>query len=162
MRNLIRNEDLKTLFFGVSVAAASGLLMGAAFYPNLHADDVRGPQMLLSGGGPRSHVETADASWTSYAGRVPDYVVGTDSLRPPRYQVLAYDERAEHQTAETGDVADTGDVMAYEAPAQVQPAQWREEPREPARYPSQAGNVVYEADLPAPPPPPSDQDEAPL
>lgn len=159
MRNLIRNEDLKTLFSGVAVAAASGLLMGAAFYPNLHEDDIKGPQMLLNGGGPRAEAYATDAGWSAYRGRVPDYVVGTDSLRPPQYQALAYEERVTHETADTGQ---TADVMAYEAPIEAQPAKWQDEPREPSRYPSQAGNVAYETDLPAPPPPPSDRDEAPL
>jgi len=160
MRNLIRNEDLKTLFFGVAVAAASGLLMGAAFYPNLNEDKVEGPQIMMSGGGPRGEVAAAsDAGWSAYRGHVPDYVVGTDSLKRPQYQALAYEDRAAHDEADTGE---TADVMAYEAQPEVHPANWRDEPAPPSRYPSQTGNMVHESDLPAPPAPPSDTDEAPL
>lgn len=158
MRTLILNRDLKTLFSGVAVAAVSGLLMGGALYPDLDQDKVEGPQILMTGGGPRGEPMLSDAGVGGYAGRVPDYVVGTDSLKPPQYQVLAYQDRAEPQQADTGE---TGDVMAYEAPIQAQPASWRDEPRDAPRYPSQAGNVAYETDLPAPPEPPA-LDEEPL
>lgn len=159
MRTLIQNRDLKTLFGGVSIAAAAGLLMGAAMYPNLNAETIKGPQILTAGGGPRAETVMADAGVGAYAGHVPDYVIGTDALKPPQYQVLAYAERAEPETAATGD---QGDVMAYEAPPEVHPARWRDEPREPVRYPSQAGNTAYEVDLPAPPPPPAAGDEDPV
>jgi len=156
MRTLILNRDLKTLFGGVAVAAASGLLMGAALYPNLDEDKIEGPQIVMTGGGPRTAPQSGDMGLASYSGHVPDYVVGTDSLRPPQYVALAYEERAEPEQAETGDA---GDVMAYEAPIEVQPANWREEPREEPRYPSQADNVAYEADLPGPPDPPGPGEE---
>lgn len=145
MRNLIRNRDLKTLFGGVSIAATAGLLMGAALYPNLDEDEVRGPQILLSGGGPRGEAPAVDAGMSVYAGRVPDYVIGTDALKPPQYQVLAYADRAEPEAADTGD---TGDVMAYEAPAEIQTDHWQEEPREPSLYPSEHGNAPREPNHP--------------
>lgn len=141
MRNLIRNRDLKTLFGGVSIAATAGLLMGAALYPNLDEDEVRGPQILLSGGGPRGEAPAVDAGMSVYAGRIPDYVIGTDALKPPQYQALAYEERAEREAA------DTGDVMAYEAPPEIQRAHWQDEPREPSRYPSEHGNAAPELNL---------------
>jgi hypothetical protein len=72
---------------------------------------------------------------------------------------LAYAEPPEPEHADTGD---QGDVMAYEAPPEVRPARWQDEPREPVRYPSQAGNTTYEIDLPAPPPPPEAGDEQPV
>ncbi|WP_082765798.1 MULTISPECIES: hypothetical protein [unclassified Phenylobacterium] len=144
MRNLIRNRDLKTLLSGVSIAAAAGLVMGAALYPDLDEDEIRGPQILLSGGGPRGEAPVSDAGIGVYAGRVPDYVIGTDALKPPQHQVLAYEDRAEPELADTGE---TGDVMAYEAPPEIQPARWHDEPREPSRYPSEHGNAVHEADL---------------
>lgn len=144
MRNLIRNQDLKTLFGGVSIAACAGLLMGAALYPDLDEDEIRGPQILLSGGGPRGEPPVRDAGIGAYAGRIPDYVVGTDALKPPQYQVLAYEERAEPETADTGG---TGDVMAYEAPPEIQRAHWQDEPREPSRYPSEHGNAAPDPNL---------------
>ena len=152
MRTLIQNRDLKTLFGGVSIAAVAGLLMGGAMYPNLDEDKVGGPQIQMNGGGPRSDAAMSQASLSAYGGRVPDYVVGTDSLKPPQYEVLAYNDRAEPQYADTGEAAD---VMAYEAP-QAQPVRYQDEPREATSYPSQHGNVASEIDLPAPPAPPAE------
>jgi hypothetical protein len=152
MRTLILNRDLKTLFGGVSIAAVAGLLMGGAMYPDLDQDKVEGPQIQMPGGGPRGEAALSQASISAYGDRVPDYVVGTDSLKPAQYQVLAYNDRAEPEYADTGDAVD---VMAYEAP-EVQPARYQEEPREPSPYPSQRGNVAYEIDLPAPPAPPAE------
>lgn len=164
MPMLIQNRDLKTLFSGAAVAVAAGLLFGGVFYPDLNAGAVKGPQMEMSGGGPRAVTEVSDAGVSTYNGHVPDYVIGTDALKPPVYQVLSYEERAEPEAADTGD---QGDVMAYEAPAQTQPVQiqtagWRDAPREATRYPSQSGNAVHEVDLPAAPPPPSAIDEEPV
>lgn len=157
MRPLIQNRDLKTLFGGVAVAAAAGLLMGSAMYPDLDAEKIEGPQILMGGGGPRSEPVLSQASVATYGDRVPDYVVGTDALKPPKYLALAYEDRAEAEPADSGE---SSDVMAYEAP-RIQPAQWRDEPREPTVYPSERGNVSYAADLPAPPEPPVDDAEYP-
>lgn len=159
MRELIRSRDLKTLFGGVAVAAAAGLMMGAAMSPDLNEGAMKAPQILLAGGGPRVDVAAADAGVTAYAGRIPDYVIGTDALRPAEAVVLAYDDRAEPEVEpETDD--HTGDLMAYEAPPERQPARWTDEPREAPLYPSQRGNTPYGADLPPPPAPPSLGDEA--
>ncbi|MBU1376564.1 MAG: hypothetical protein KKE02_14065 [Alphaproteobacteria bacterium] len=154
MRTLILNRDLKTLFGGVAVAAAAGLLMGSAMYPDLDAGERAAPQIQMPGGGPRAMTSGSDAGVQSYGGHVPDYVIGTDALKPRQdLQAIAYADQAD-----TGQAAD---VVTYEAPAQVQPARWQDEPREPTSYPSQRGNVVYTADLPAPPAPPADGDEYP-
>jgi hypothetical protein len=152
MRTLILNRDLKTLFSGVAVATVAGLTLGMAMYPNLDIDKVGGPQIQMNGGGPRGEAAMSQASLSGYAGRVPDYVVGTDSLKPPQYQVLAYNDRAEPEYADTGDAAD---VMAYEAP-RAEPVRYQDEPREPTSYPSQRGNAVHEVDLPAPPAAPAE------
>lgn len=156
MRTLIQNRDLKTLFGGVSIAAVAGLLMGGAMYPNLDEDKVEGPQIQMPGGGPRSDAAISQASVSAYGDHVPDYVIGTDALKPAQYQVLAYNDRAEPEYADTGE---SGDVMAYEAPAQVQPARWQDDPHEASSYPSQQGNVAYEIDLPAPPAPPAGDED---
>lgn len=151
MRNLILNRDLKTLFGGVAIATVAGLTMGMALYPDLDEDKVGGPQIQMTGGGPRSEVAMSSAGVGAYGGRVPDYVVGTDSLKPAQYQVLAYSDRAEPQYDDTSDSAvDTSDVMAYEAP-QAERVRYQDEPRQPSSYPSQRGNSTYESDLPAPP-----------
>jgi hypothetical protein len=153
MRTLILNRDLKTLFGGVSIAAVAGLLMGGVMYPNLDADKVGGPQIQMNGGGPRSDASMSQAGVSAYGDRVPDYVVGTDSLKPPQYQVMAYNDRAEPEYTDTGEA---GDVMAYEAPPQVRPVRWEVEPAQASSYPSQHGNIASESDLPAPPAPPAE------
>jgi hypothetical protein len=151
MRTLIQNRDLKTLFGGVSIAAAAGLLMGSAMYPNLNEGEIAGPQILLGSGGSRGEIPASDTGIGVYRGRVPDYVIGTDALKPQRdLQVLAYQDRAEPETA---------DVMTYEARSEIPPTRWQDEPREETHYPSERGNVVYTADLPPPPEPPSTDDE---
>lgn len=158
MRTLILNRDLKTLFSGVAIATVAGLTMGMAMYPELDLDKVEGPQIQMPGGGPRVDGPLSAAGMTTYGARVPDYVIGTDSLKPAQYQVMAYSDRAEPEYAETGD---QGDVMAYEAPAEVKRATWRDEAREPSSYPSEQGNLVHESDLAAPPTPPADHEDYP-
>lgn len=156
MRTLIHDRDLKTFAVGVAVAAVAGLLMGTALYPDLDAEGLKAPQLEAHGGGQRTDVAAADTGVAAYAGRVPDYVIGTDALKPPQYETLA----AEAPPADTAEVGHASDVMAYAAP-QIQPARWQDEPREAPRYPSERGNVVYAADVPAPPPPPVDGEEYP-
>lgn len=159
MRNLIRNQDLKTLFQGMSVAVVAGLLMGAVAHPQLQWDEVEGPQMLASGGGPRGVQTVSDPGLGAYAGRVPEYVVGTDWTRP-RPEPVWWDARAEAEPEPDLETeAARNPVVVYAAhdePMQMQArrAAWRDEPREPAYYPSDRGGAVYEADLPDAPPPP--------
>ncbi|TAJ71652.1 MAG: hypothetical protein EPO51_10985 [Phenylobacterium sp.] len=156
MRSLIQNRDVKTLFGGVAVAAVAGLLMGSAMYPDLDEDEIGGPQIQAAGGGPRSEVAQSGGSVAAYGPRVPDYVIGTDALKPPQYLALAYEERAEPEAA----ASEATDVMAYEAP-EARPVSWQEEPRGPTSYPSEHGNVVHASDLPAPPAPPADGEDYP-
>lgn len=159
MRILIRNRDLKTLLGGVAIAATAGLLMGGVMYPNLDEDGIGGPQILTSGGGPRSSSAVSYAGIGTYNGRIPDYVIGTDALKPPQYQVAAYEESAEPERAYTGE---PGAVMAYEEPAEIHSTRWEDEQREASLYPSERGNPVYEADLPPPPEPPTGDDDGPI
>jgi len=155
MRTLILNRDLKTLFGGVAIAAVAGLTMGTALYPDLDEDKVGGPQIQMNGGGPRSEVAMSNAGVGAYGAHVPDYVVGTDALKPAQYQVLAYSDRAEPQYDEG---AGTSDVMAYEAP-QAERVRYQDEPREPTSYPSERGARAYEIDLPAPPAAPAEGED---
>lgn len=153
MRNLITNDDLKTLMQGAGAVAVAGLLMGGAMHPDLYKGDrPLGPQMLM-GGAARGASAAADPGVGVYAGAAPEYVIGTDWTRPKTPQYVRYAE------AETGE---TGDVMAYEdtAPAQVTRTAWRDEPREAPSYPSERGNAYYEANLPAPPGAPDQADDS--
>ncbi len=154
MRNLISNDDLKTLVQGASAVVLCGLLMGGVMHPDLYKGDrPLGPQMLM-GGAARGASYAADPGVGVYAGATPEYVIGTDWTRPKTPQYVQYAD------APTGD---TGDVMAYAADdtstqPEVTRAAWRDEPREPTAYPSQRGNVYYEANLPQPPDAPDESD----
>lgn len=158
MRNLILNRDLKTLLQGVSVVAAAGLLMGAAAHPNLNVGkDVEGPQILMAGGGPRGVQSISDQGIGAYGGRIPEYVIGTDSTRPRIEQTAWAQPEPEPQ-------GDTGPAVVFagdDNPAQMQVTRttWRDEPRDAPYYPSARGGLPYDANLPAPPPAPDEDDD---
>jgi hypothetical protein len=151
MRTWIDNHDLKRLLQGVAGVAACGLMLGAAMHPTLNVGDKPGgPQMLLSGGGPRSAADATDRGVGAYAGQTPEYVVGTDWARPhtPVY-------------ADTAPVADKSETVVYTSRddlpvVQAARAAWREEPPPEPTYPSARGGAYYDANLPAPPPEPED------
>ena len=154
MRTLLQNRDLKTLLGGVAIATAAGLLLGGAIKPNVNALVLGGPQILMPTGASHQVQERAEVGVARYDGRVPEYVIGTDWIRPPALQVAAVHE--EDRPAQ-------GDVIAYESPDEPQPAHatrvsYPEPQREPVSFPSDRGGVVYETDLPAPPAPPGDGD----
>jgi len=151
MESLFAHRDARFLIRGVGLAAVAGLLMGAALRPDLNDHEIGGPQQLIGGGGPRQVAEIQDPGVAGYAGAVPDYVVGTDYLRAREpVMVAARTETPEPQVP----VYDSPDDL----PLRVTHATWRDEPRPPPRYPSEAGNEVYDSDLPAPPPEPEDSD----
>lgn len=81
---------MKALLTGAGLAAVAGLLMGAVAKPDLGWDDrPAGPQILAGWGGGRSAGPFDDgATFASYKGQLPDFVLGTDwkrSLNPPAY-----------------------------------------------------------------------------
>jgi hypothetical protein len=148
MQTLILDRDLKTLFSGVAVAAAVGLLMGGVMQPDLRgSEEAEGPQILLAGGGPRSETGGGSTYLAAYQGKVPDYVVGTDWTKPAAPAV--YPEIP--LEAETVVYTSEADL---DPPARV-PAPLADEPRPPTEYASTRGGWAYEANLPAPPPPPA-------
>ncbi len=152
MRTWISNSDLKTFIQGVAGVAACGLMLGTVMHPTLNVGDKPGgPQMLLSGGGPRGAAEASDPGVGVYAGRTPEYVIGTDWARPPAYA----------ETAPAADQGEQGDAVVFTSDEELRAAEvtrttWRDEPREPPVYPSARGGAYYEANLPPAPPPPSD------
>lgn len=147
MGNLIRNDDLKRIFVGASLAVVAGLVMGAAVQPPL-TDNILAPQQEWAGGGPRNYAAATSRDVGAYPGRVPDYVVGTNYIRPPEQQVLAYEDRAEPTAYDAAEYAQTAEAVT------VTPARWVEEPRGEPVYPSQQGNAYNPSDLPPAPEPP--------
>lgn len=137
---------MKPVLLGASVAAAAGLIMGAAMKPDLRADDrPEGPQIFAGWSGARSTGPFDHASpYAVYAGEIPDYVIGTDWLQ------TAYDAESE---LESGTVPSLPEIVdAPPEPVVVAQAAYEKPPREPPRYPSLDGGASYAADLLPPPP----------
>lgn len=155
MRISLDRTELGTSLIGAAAAAVVGVLLGGFMHPNLSADFVA-PQTLIPGGGPRDAAHAADPGPARYGGQAPDYVVGTDWVRPlaPEVQQVALpvSDRVDDNSA------DRADLMAYTAhedpPVRVVRASL--EPPAATDYPSREGGAVYEANLPAPPSPPQD------
>ena len=153
MRSLILNRDLKSLFTGSAMAVVAGLLAGGLMYPELRGPgDLGGPQLQAGVAGPRNAVYGGSANWASYNGEVPEYVIGTDWLRPPEYAEGSGEDEAppeEETVVYAADVGDTTEVAAQN---------WVEADPQPVSFPSTGGGVPYGADLPRPPAPPAADD----
>lgn len=161
MQWLTEHRDIRTVLGGVAIAAVSGMLMGAAFRPELNAGGLIAPQTLLAGGGARSEPQAAiDPGLARYGDHVPDYVVGVDWLRQQQPPVMAPEHDAPEAPPEVeaeATVYTSQDQLPRRAGAGAESA-WREPMRAPVSYPSNDGGVVYETDLPPPPAPPTDTD----
>ena len=117
-------SDLKALCAGAGVAAALGLLLGAASKPDL-GDDNRpaGPQILAQapGAGPSGPFDDG-ATFAAYKGRIPDYVLGTDFKRaltpPPETAYAEKPVRLARQDREmlAAQDADTSDLPPVDLP----------------------------------------------
>ncbi|MFN3583149.1 hypothetical protein [Phenylobacterium sp.] len=123
MRAIFRKTDLKPLAVGVGLAAATGLMLGAAMQPDLHGPaEAEGPQLLAGVSGPRQAAVHATGGVDAYQGQVPDYVLGTDWLKA--------------QQAEAREVASTDEIEIIHADRdEAEPiavVRWEEPPRQPA------------------------------
>lgn len=145
------NRDLRTLYAGMAAVAAVGLIGGAYMHPTLKPLE-GGPQIQAGVAGERvDHAYDYAASWTSYQGQVPEYVIGTDWLKPPQYAMVddVPDYRDEPITVDEADyAADTGDTTQAVADSEPEPQAL---PREPVAYPSLGGDITRRAE-----PPPED------
>jgi len=153
-------RDLRHVFFGMAIATVAGLALGGAFKPMLRElTDVDGPQMLAGVSGVRSPPGLRQsASWTSYAGKIPDYVIGTDWTQSGYSMESVPAEEPEPPPAKT---------VHEEAPVRVAvaPVRYEEEPAPPPSYPSMGGDILaglkttyppeLPDDAPAEPPPPA-------
>ena len=151
MTQLIHNDDLKRLFTGAAIAVTAGLMVGLSFKPSL-ADGILAPQQDMGVSAARTYASASESRVASYAGRVPDYVIGTRWLQPQpipeQTQVLAYEERIEPASYEA---AASVDDYASTTEATHVTTRWQDQAREDPRYPSQQGSEYYESDLPDPP-----------
>jgi hypothetical protein len=137
------DKPTRTFASGAAVAVVSGLLLGGAMQPNL-GDDGRpaGPQMIAGWAGARSTGPfDPGATYASYAGQIPDYVLGTDWKK-----TLAW----------PAEPAATPEPAAREAaPRQPPPepvgltrADYDDAPPEPkAHYPSLGGDIAPRAQV---------------
>lgn len=140
----MERAKLKTVLLGAGIALAAGLLMGAAAKPDLAADDrPEGPQIMAGWPGARSTGPFDDgATFASYKGQLPDYVLGTDwkkSLAPPPLPREPREERlARNDDAPLPEVVEFTHA-AYDEPAHPAPS-----------YPSVQGGEAPPAAEPAP------------
>lgn len=142
------------LYQGVAAASVAGLLCGAAMKPELREiTGPDGPQMLSGVSGDRVYRDGyGDAALTSWSGEPPDYVTGTDWLRPPVYpDVVAYEPPPLDEYAYEEESYET-----YRAPAPPPYELADLEPRPAPRIPSLEGDVLAGVRLPPPPEPPVD------
>lgn len=156
MRHLIHERDLRTLFSGAAAVVVAGLVAGSYMHPNLRAADaLGGPQMLAGVSGARAHGYDTGQGW-SYQGQTPDYVIGTDWLKPPQMDDI--DKRIAAMGRYDGDSAPVMAYAAEEHAADAIDTRAQDPAPEPVSYPSVSGGRYYESDLPAPPAPPAEDD----
>src|SRR5687767_9170373 len=79
-------------FYGVAVAVVAGLMVGGAMKPTLRdSGDPEGPQLLGPKSGERIEFVDSRSSFAAYRYGIPEWVIGTDWLRPayPEPQPMA-------------------------------------------------------------------------
>lgn len=127
-------RDLRPAIYGMAIATVAGLILGGVSKPDIREmTDLDGPQLVAGQGGERlgpGSVQTA--SWTSYGGQVPDYVIGTDWTQPDQPVEMALAE-PEPEPAR----------IVYEAPpVRLAPVKYESEPAAPPSYPSMGGDIL--------------------
>jgi len=149
----METSKVNAIYAGAGVAAAVGLLLGAAMKPDLGMDDrLIGPQIVAGAAGGRSSGPFDDGgfSYAAYGGKVPDYVLGTDY----KAEALTPIEASAPQPAmttrrEAASNDDNVETLAFTR------ADYGDEARQPASYPSIAGGAAGEVSVS----PPSDLDD---
>lgn len=147
---------MKTLLTGAGIALTAGLLMGAVAKPDLRTDErPEGPQMIAGWAGVRSTGPFDDgATFASYQGQLPDYVLGTDWKKavalPPEPKPI--------RVAQTETGTETEDDPPPE-PVVFTRAAYDEPAREAPSYPSLQGGAPATRD-PLPPADPPGEDGA--
>ncbi|WP_340644130.1 hypothetical protein [Phenylobacterium sp.] len=129
-------RDLRHVFFGMAIATVAGLSIGAASKPEIREmTDLDGPQLLAGHAGERLGPGLRQtASWTSYSGQVPDYVIGTDWTQPAHpVEMAEADLEPEPEPAR---------VAYQQPPVRLAPAKYESEPVPPLSYPSMGGDIL--------------------
>ena len=141
-------HDLRQAFYGMAIATVAGLVIGGVSKPDIREmTDLDGPQLLSGTSGERLGPGIRqNASWTSYGGQVPDYVIGTDWTQPAYPVEMA---RAEPEPEpEPARVVDEG------PPVRMAPVKYVSEVAPAPSYPSMGGDILagLQATDPSPPP----------
>jgi hypothetical protein len=133
---------VKVLIAGTAVALVGGVLLGGAMRPNLSAaDDGRpaGPQMFANWHGASTGPFDPGATFASYGGEVPDYVLGTDWKKATAWP----DERAV-VSAPSREIAHNDETP--EEPVTLASSDYADPPPPTRDYPSLNGAHLSESD----------------
>lgn len=129
-------RDLRHAVYGVAIATVAGLILGGVSKPDIREmSDLDGPQLVSGQAGQRLGPGSQQtASWTSYGGQVPDYVIGTDWAHP--------DHPVEMAQAEPEVEPEPARVIHEDPPVRLAPAKYEPEPLPPPSYPSMGGDIL--------------------
>lgn len=146
-------RDLRQAFYGMAIATVAGLVIGGASKPDIREmTDLDGPQLLSGQSGERLGPGFRQtASWTSYGGQVPDYVIGTDWIQSAYPVEVAQAEPEPEPTP----------VAKEDAPVRWTPAKYESEPAPPPSYPSMGGDILAGLETARPPPAPQETPDEP-
>lgn len=125
--------------FGVAVFALVGIGGGLAMKPSpteLVHDGPGGPQVLQPVSAPRAEYVSNRSAYADFKYGIPDYVIGTDWLRP---EIVEDAPEAEPQLESHG-----AQDIAYQAPAYVVADDERDAPYQARQvaYPSVSGDIM--------------------
>lgn len=140
-------SELKIPLAGVGVALVAGVMLGGAMQPHLdEGDRPAGPQMFANWSGVRSTGPfDPGTTFASYAGKAPDYVMGTDWKR----QMAWPDERAALPAEPRDAVRDDDPPLPPEDPALLTHVAYDDPPAQAAAYPSMRGEHPSVIEVPS-------------
>jgi hypothetical protein len=129
-------RDLRPAIYGMAIATVAGLILGGVSKPDIREmSDLDGPQLVAGQAGERLGPGSAQtASWTSYGGQVPDYVIGTDWILP--------DQPVEMAQIEPEPEPEPARIVHDAPPVRLAPAKYESEPAAPPSYPSMGGDIL--------------------
>ena len=131
-------HDLRQAFYGMAIATVAGLAIGGVSKPDIREmTDLDGPQLLSGTSGERlAPGIRQNASWTSYGGQVPDYVIGTDWIQP------AYPVEMAPAHPEPGADPEPARMVNEAPPVRLAPVKYVSEAAAAPWYPSMGGDIL--------------------